>query len=182
MKKTMLSIMLTLITLGLSGQNMEFFVNFSESQMSPNFSIFSEKRINEKLGYAYFSLVSSNWAEAYVGPVYSPSSKISIYTFIGIETGGNNLRGSLGLFLDLGSNIFFLSFYEKGKGGQNYWYHSQVIKKQKRTSYGLMLRRYSGLGPRIEFSISENVMFWLSPLYDFEFEEFKGVSSFVLKF
>ena len=182
MKKLLISLAIVVATIQVAGQSMEFFVNFSEKQAAPNFSFFSERRINDKFGYAFFSLVSESWAEAYVGPVYSPSSRISLYTFIGVETGGSHLRGSVGLWADLGSSIHFLGFYEKGQGSDNYWYHGQVMRQSERLNYGLMTRRFSGFGPRIEIPASKYFSFWLASLYDFEFSEIKGVCSVVLNF
>ncbi len=180
---------LNLILLGLLissmifGQKMEFFGQATSEKITPVINFSTGKKFNDKIGISFFSLVSANgWAEAYFGPTFSPTKNSQLSFSAGIETGGNNFRMGMSAFVAFQPRITFLLVAEKGDGRDNYWYHSQLMKNWSKVSSGLMIRRFAGMGPRVEFKIYEGFSLWAAPLYDIEDQKIKGIVSLVVDF
>jgi hypothetical protein len=165
-------------------KKMEFFGQVSQEKVIPtstiNFS--ANKKFNEKIGMSFFSLVSSSgWAEAYFGPTFS-GENLRFSLSAGIETGGNNFRVGMSTFIVFRPEMSFLLIAEKGDGRDNYWYHCQLMKSWEKISTGMMIRRFSGVGPRIEVKVYENFSLWAAPLYDLDQKKIKGIVSLVVNF
>ncbi len=183
MKKVSVLMIVMAINVSVFSQKMEFFGQINSEGITPVINFATAKKFNEKIGISFFSLISrSGWAEAYFGPTFSPTPNSSFSVSAGIETGGNQFRMGSSAFIAFTPQLSFLLVTEKGHGKDNYWYHSHLMKSYDKVSVGIMARRYNGVGPRMEVTISKELSFWVAPLWDFEDGKVKGVVSLVLKY
>lgn len=120
-------------------------------------------------GVNYFTLtttfvVSPGYAEAYIGPTWSPTAHFSLGIAGGMETADSPWRAMAYSAADY-KNLHLLGVAEYG--GSGLWYKAVVSYSIGPVSLGAMIQRFDGLGPR--FAVSRwNLELWAAPLYDLE--------------
>lgn len=138
-------------------------------------------KFNKELGTFLFLLVSKKWAQAYIGPTYSPSSWLQVGAGLGLEQADNPTR--FGGFVYMSRGCYsLLAIYEDGGGG--HWYKSELnIKATGWLGAGAIVQHMLGVGPRIELSIPRTpVMIWAAPLYDWSTGRFNGTLAVRMSF
>ncbi len=146
----------------------------SDSGSSPWINGLVSHKLDEKLGiYAWFQ-IGEGWAQAYVGPTYSPSSWLQVGAGVGLEQADNPER--FGTFVWMGrGRCSLLSLYEDGGG--DHWYKSEFnVKATGWLGAGAIVQHMLGVGPRVELNIPGTpVMVWGAPLYDWSTGRFNGI-------
>lgn len=140
-------------------------IRFFDQEEVVNTTIFVAKPIKGKWGVSCFAQVTEVWAQAYAGPTYKVTDKLTLGVSIGIEN-MPSLRGAVSATYFAGKHSALL-FLEKGVGEGNYWYSLSYEYKHNKVSYGVIARRFYGIGPSLAVSI-ESSTFTVAPLYDTE--------------
>lgn len=146
-------------------------VRFVDSTTVFNTTIFSSKNLKGKWGVSYFALVTEGWAEAYAGPTYSVNQKLTLGVSIGMEIIDPLVRGAASATY-FGEKFSFLLFFEKGIGNGNYWYALTSEYTPKKFGFGVIGKRFYGVGPSLSYPI-KSFKVTVSPLYDIEIETWK---------
>ncbi|MBI2064184.1 MAG: hypothetical protein HYT66_00515 [Candidatus Yanofskybacteria bacterium] len=153
----------------------------SDGEISPWTNSLVSRKFDEKLGMFVLSQNGERWAQAYVGPTYSPSSWLQVGAGLGIEQADNPVR--LGSFVWMGRGRYsLLSIYEDG--GSGHWYKSELnIKAAGWLGAGAIVQHMLGVGPRVELNIPRTpVMVWGAPLYDWSMDRFNGMLAVRVRF
>ncbi|MCK5821275.1 MAG: hypothetical protein KAH17_05300 [Bacteroidales bacterium] len=146
--------------------------NRSNSEwFAPQINIYgSASHEGSRLGTYFFALLNPNWGEAYGGLSYQLTPWMSLNAGIGLETHSQIYRLNVGSFIAV-NKLTLLQIYEYG--GSGFWYSvilNYAVKPKLKT--GLILKRYYGFGPNIEWNIGKSpVMLNVAPVYDFEFDQ-----------
>jgi hypothetical protein len=176
MKQFTLSI---LILLGFSqyssSQQLQIYGRYTlgGKKVIPDINYYGTKDLPKGFGISYFLLVEQGWAEAYVGPTYSPKPWIQIGLSAGIEQNKPLFRGAGSLWLGK-DNISFLFLWEKGFGKDNYWYKATLsCQVHPSFSIGMCAWRFHGLGPIVTYEIPKSdIKLWVMPAYDLENKDY----------
>lgn len=145
----------------------------SDGGNSPWINGLVSHKLGEKLGTYVFFQVGEGWAQAYMGPTYSPKSWLQVGAGVGLEQADNPVR--LGSFVWMGRGRYsLLAIYEDGGGG--HWYKSEFnIKATGWLGAGAIVQHNLGVGPRVELNIPRTpVTIWGAPLYDWSTGRFNG--------
>ena len=114
--------------------------------------------------WAWFQ-VEEKWAEAYTGLAYAPAVWFEFGLAAGVEQA--DLPWRLGGYVWMGNKYFsFLALVEEGGSGP--WYQATFLAKPLAwLEFGGMIKRYAGLGYRLDFSPSTgpNVKLWVAHLF-----------------
>lgn len=126
----------------------------------------------KKVGFSAFALINQyGWGEVIVGPTISLTKDLNIYLQLGMETVRPWYRLAFSTFYFDGSSRFFGSI-EKGDGDENYWYTATYDWQPKRVTFGAMIQRYYGVGPRIGYKFGKLWVVAGGP-YDLEANEWR---------
>lgn len=117
-------------------------------------------------------VVSPGYAEAYIGPTWSPTKSFSLGVAGGMETADAPWRSMAYASLHANNlSLFWLAEY----GGSGLWYKSTAMYDVGSLSVGAIVQRFDGVGPRAVVPYRD-VEFWAAvPLYDVETGEFGGL-------
>lgn len=168
-------IILILILLGFTAhsQQLQVFGRYTlGGKVVPDVNYYGTKELPKGFGISYFLLVEPGWAEAYVGPTYSPKPWISIGLSAGIEQNKPLFRGAGSLWLGH-KKTSFLFLWEKGFGKGNYWYKATLsYQAQPSFAIGLVAWRFTGIGPIFTYEIPKSdIRLWVAPTYDLEVKD-----------
>lgn len=117
--------------------------------------LYIEKQAWDKIGISGFALITKNWAEAYIGPTYSPAGWVSA----GMSFGGQQHEGKVtpryatSLWMGGGERLplQFLGFFEGDGSLAGAWYDVKALYSPRPwLSLGVHSRRFVGIGPRVE--------------------------------
>jgi hypothetical protein len=148
----------------------------------PAINFYSKKELNQKVDLSVFTFISPTFSEVLIGPNY----KLWPWLSVGISAG---LEHQLSIYR-FGASIRILSktdalilLVEKGGGSNNYFYRAFYRHNFEKIFIGANAWRFHGVGPNFGFQISGiQSEFWLSPLYDFEFETPRVITGLTYKF
>ncbi len=143
------------------------------SYFKPQMNFYENSFKNDaKVGVYYFTLLNENWGQAYGGLIFKPKTWLSVSIGAGMEVNKNPYRFNVSLQMNK-NKINFLQIYEYG--GSGFWYNIILnYKVQEQNSFGLILKRYYGLGLNYEHGFKNfPLSFIISPLYDFEDKNYK---------
>ena len=173
MRKTFTFLTLILLTFSvnsLKAQQLQMYGRYTlGGKVVPDWNYYGTKDLPKGFGLSYFLLVEPSWAEAYIGPTYSPKPWISIGLSAGIEQNKPLFRGAGSLWLGK-DDISFLALWEKGFGKGNYWY-KMTLNCQVHPSFaiGFVAWRFHGIGPIFTYEIPKtDIKLWMVPAYDLE--------------
>ncbi len=118
------------------------------------------------LGVSGWLQVEEGWAEGYVGITYAPATWVELSASVGLEQASVPWRvaGSMWLGFDRFSSLTIVE-----TGGSGPWYLSTLsVKIVDWLKAGAMIRRFDGLGPRVDITIPRTPLgLWLAYLpYD----------------
>ena len=172
-------VILNMISFLSHSQNFTFFEvenlsNLSkENYFRPQINVYAESfKSNPKLGLYFFALANENWGQAYGGIIVKPLSWLSIKLGAGLEVNSNPYRFNITMLV-MKNRFYFIQIYEYG--GSGFWYHIVANYEVCDRNYlGVIAKRYYGLGIDYEHKLkSIPLKFGISPLYDFEDDNFK---------
>lgn len=109
-------------------------------------------------------VVSPGYAEAYIGPTWSPTKSFSLGVAGGMETTDAPWRAMVYASLRA-DNLSLLGIVEYG--GTGLWYKAVASYGIGPVSVGALVQRFDGAGPRVGVSYGDFEL-WAAPLYDFE--------------
>lgn len=109
-------------------------------------------------------VVSPGYADAYIGPTWSPTTHFSLGLAGGMETADSPWR-VIAYSTASYKSLHLLGVVEYG--GSELWYKAAVSYSIGKVSLGAMIQRFDGLGPRVSVS-RWNLEFWVAPLYDID--------------
>lgn len=144
-----------------------------ENYFRPQINVYAESfNSNPKIGLYFFALANENWGQAYGGIKIKPLNWLSISLGAGLEVNSNPYRFNI-TFLVIKNKFYFIQIYEYG--GSGFWYHIVANYEVCDRNYlGILAKRYYGLGIDYEYKIKKiPLRFGVSPLYDFEDNNFK---------
>lgn len=126
-------------------------------------NIYVEHQLPMKLKSWTWGLVTETWAEAYTGLAYAPTSWFEFGFAAGIEQAAQPWR--IAGYVWMGNK--YVSFYATAEeGGSGPWYLATLLAKPLPwLQLGAMIRRFVGVGPRIDFSLPVGPMFKLWAAY-----------------
>ena len=137
---------------------------FIESHHAPAFNVLTMGSFeSKKVGYFAWAFANEFWAEGYGGLTYMPTSYIQLGLGFGAEKSDDPFR--IGSMFWVGKeNWSVLSLFESG--GSGYWHQINAIYQLSRNiGIGLMKEEFTGVGPRLEFSLSNlPIRLWVSLL------------------
>ncbi len=137
---------------------------FIESQHAPAFNVLTMGSFeSKKVGYFAWAFANEFWAEGYGGLTYMPTSYIQLGLGFGAEKSDDPFR--IGSMFWVGKdNWSVLTLFESG--GSGYWHQINAIYQLSRNiGIGLMKEEFTGVGPRLEFSLSNlPIQLWFSLL------------------
>jgi len=109
-------------------------------------------------------VVSPGYAEAYIGPAWSPNKNFSLGLAGGMETADAPWRVAAHSSFHLkGLRLFGIVEY----GGSGLWFKAMTTYDIGPVSVGALAQRFDGVGPRVAVS-KWGFELWAAPLYDFE--------------
>ncbi len=164
---------LVLLSFSSYSQQLQIFGRYTfGGKVVPDINYFGTKKLPKGFGISYFLLVEPGWAEAYVGPTYSPKPWISIGLSAGIEQNKHIFRGAGSLWLGH-KKTSFLFLWEKGFGKGNYWYRATLsYQAEPSFSVGITAWRFAGIGPIFTYEIPKSdIKIWVMPAYDLEIKD-----------
>ncbi len=177
--KALLIVLLILFSFSSQSQNYSFFEfenlsNFNKEKFfQPQINVFASSiKTDAKVGVYFFALAQENWGQAYGGIIIKPIDWLSINIGAGLEVNDNPYRFNLTLQV-MKNKFYFVQIYEYG--GSGFWYHILAnYEVFERNYFGVVLKRYYGFGIDYEYQLKNiPLRFILSPLYDFEDENYK---------
>lgn len=104
-----------------------------------------------KTGLYCWAQTSRTYSQVYCGPTYSPKSWLQVGGAVGVETAKNPFRSAAFVWIGKGkfSNLLVVE-----KGGSGSWYRNLAsFQVQKNFTLSVSTQRFSGTGPRADFSI-----------------------------
>lgn len=148
MKNMMLVVFVSLFTTALvsAGDDLELQVINGD----PTIDYFLSGRVsNGKWGWSAFALVNRDWAQAYAGPTFAPTTWSSVSLNVGVETGGRRFAEALWI----GKGRFSsLAIYEHGYSG--HWHKITVDWSITKTfAVGYHDQAFVGRGPRVSLKL-----------------------------
>ena len=120
--------------------------------------------IDEHLSLTTTFVVSPGYAEAYIGPTWSPTAHFSLGAAGGMETADSPWRVMTYMAVNW-PDLHMLGMMEYG--GSGLWYKTSAMMDVETLSFGVLAQRFDGVGPRAAMRIGE-VELWTAPLYDIE--------------
>ncbi len=137
---------------------------FIGSQHVPAFNVLTMGSFeSEKVGYFAWAFANEVWAEGYGGLIYMPTSYFQLGLGFGAEKANDPFR--IGSMVWVGKeNWSILTLFESG--GSGYWHQINAIYRLNRNiGIGLMKEEFTGVGPRLEYSLSNlPIQLWVSLL------------------
>lgn len=164
-----------------------------KDSFQPAFSVFHGIEATDgALGGFIFALVTESYAQAYTGPSLTfPLGKEGFLQAgfgIGIEQSSapddrNPLRLGSYVYIEANQHIIAL-IAEIGatnkKFAEPFYYGRYAYRANEFFDFGVMARRFSGIGPRIDFWLhNPGLGVWAAPLYDPETEAWGGMLTFM---
>lgn len=157
----------------------EFDINDEFQSYLPQVNLLSEFKITDNLDGYGFALVNSRWANAYGGLSFDVTEWFKCQVGLGVEvktpemTIYSNLypiRFNSNLIFNFGGIFNSLQIYEFG--GSGFYYNLiNTVRLSDKFSTGFIVKRYSGIGPLISYSIKSSLVTLLvCPFYDSEFK------------
>jgi hypothetical protein len=112
--------------------------------------------LTEEWGLGVFFLVTRAWAEAYVGPSFSPTTWIQLCLQAGIQQAGDGVEPRFALSAWVGGGAFSMfSIVEFDlNGSDGLWY--DMTPRWNATDWldiGIKARRFVGIGPMVDVAI-----------------------------
>ncbi len=145
------------------------FSNLSTENQKPVMVMLGSSELNQKLSFVGFSLISERFNQAEIGLGYNFTPSLYGNILVGIENHPDLWRIKSALIYSHGRTFIF-SGGEIGASG--YWYSSigtyKIVDRKSDISIGYFLRRFEGLGPRIEWSKGKFNLYAMPFVYDFE--------------
>lgn len=166
MKTILIALALTVVAVPSSAQTwVEQRTDVTTTQSVPRVDGWVSGTIAGSVGtFAWFQ-VDRNYAEAYVGPSFSPKPWLQFGAGAGVEQATHPLR--LGSFAWAGNSHAQFLFIGEGLGS-GWWYKAEFNwSTSKNLGIGLMTERYKGTGPRIQYSVPHTPLTaWSAYLFD----------------
>ena len=145
----------------------------NDTYFRPQINIYADSfKGDSKVGFYFFALANEYWGQAYGGVSIKPIDWLTVNVGAGVEVNENPYRFNISLLI-MKNKFFFVQIYEYG--GSGFWYHIVANYEVFERNYlGVVAKRYYGLGIDYEYKFkSFPIRLTLSPLYDFEDEDYK---------
>jgi hypothetical protein len=137
----------------------------SEAGVVPRAKAIVDVGVTDHLSVTTTFMLSSGYAEAYVGPTWSPTKSFSLGIAGGMETADAPWRVMAYSSLHIkGFRLLGIAEY----GGSGSWYKAMATYDIGPISVGALARRFDGFGPRVGVNYAHFELWAAAPLYDFE--------------
>lgn len=139
-----------------------------ENQYTPTVDAYFRHGLGDRWALSVFSLITPTWGELYGGIEFAPIKELWLGVSAGMETGDSisaswRLAGSCNVYTD---HFKLQSCVEYG--GTGFWYnvYPYGVFAKGHLGAGIMLRKFHGLGPRLDVSIlNSHLNFWGAGLW-----------------
>ena len=141
--------------------------NMLDKQYNAQLMYLKNKQCDQKYGISVFSFYTKNYSKFLLG--YQVDINSFTLTFNGgIETTPSLLRYGFNLFY-INNKVTLLSIYDGGLNNGDYFYTNSLLFNVRQFSMGIGITRYIGIGPEINYSISNKCSLKFGCAIDYEF-------------